>query len=153
MPNGHSIFETTGAWEDYSTPSRDMRLLIAMDTVLGFPAVVQRNPTRFGVAGTAEQIERAVAALRKSLETSLTKRTFSYANSDGNAVQLTLKNVVDRAKAFEMAYNPNDCIEIRWSAPADSPERSPCRTHAPQHQTAKMTRYRNWFATRTRPSR
>src|SRR5205807_2094097 len=26
MPEGAEIFETTGAWEDYSTPSRDLRI-------------------------------------------------------------------------------------------------------------------------------
>jgi hypothetical protein len=30
MPDGASIFETSGAWEDFATPSRDLRLLIAM---------------------------------------------------------------------------------------------------------------------------
>ena len=33
MPDGPAIFETTGAWEDFATPSRDLRLLIAMDVV------------------------------------------------------------------------------------------------------------------------
>ncbi len=33
MPNGPSIFQTSGAWEDYSTPARDFRLLIAIDVV------------------------------------------------------------------------------------------------------------------------
>ena len=37
MPDGASIFETTGAWEDFATPSRDLRLLIAIDVVRGFP--------------------------------------------------------------------------------------------------------------------
>ncbi len=37
MPDGAAIFETTGAWEDFATPSRDLRLLIAMDVVRGFP--------------------------------------------------------------------------------------------------------------------
>jgi hypothetical protein len=37
MPNGPSIFETSGAWEDYSTPARDFRLLIAIDVVRWFP--------------------------------------------------------------------------------------------------------------------
>ena len=37
MPDGPSIFETTGAWEDYSTPARDFRLLIAIDVVRNFP--------------------------------------------------------------------------------------------------------------------
>ena len=35
MPDGASIFETTGAWEDFATPSRDLRLLIATDVVRG----------------------------------------------------------------------------------------------------------------------
>ena len=43
MPNGASIFETTGAWEDYSTPARDFRLLIAIDVVRGFPDHVARR--------------------------------------------------------------------------------------------------------------
>ena len=37
MPDGASIFETTGAWEDFATPARDLRLLIAIDVVRGFP--------------------------------------------------------------------------------------------------------------------
>jgi len=28
MPEGEKIFETMGAWEDFATPSRDLRLLI-----------------------------------------------------------------------------------------------------------------------------
>lgn len=44
---GASIFETTGAWEDFATPSRDLRLLIAIDVVWGFPDAVTRRPNRF----------------------------------------------------------------------------------------------------------
>lgn len=150
MPSGHSIFETTGAWEDFSTPSRDMRLLIALDTVLGFPGAVGRNPARFGVTGPVEQ---AVAALKTSLDASLRKRSFSYVNSDAKTIELSLFDVSLRAKAFEMAYNPNDCVEIRWAAPDGSPERASCRRHAPGPQQSKMTQYRDWFATRKRPSR
>src|SRR5580693_9055479 len=49
MPNGPSIFETTGAWEDYSTPARDFRLLIAIDVVRGFPDRVARRPDRYAI--------------------------------------------------------------------------------------------------------
>ena len=42
MPDGPAIFETTGAWEDFSTPARDFRLLIAIDVVRGFPDRVAR---------------------------------------------------------------------------------------------------------------
>ena len=37
MPDGAAIFETTGAWEDFATPSRDLRLLIAIDVVRALP--------------------------------------------------------------------------------------------------------------------
>ena len=151
MPHGHSIFETSGAWENYSTPSRDMRLLIAMDTVLGFPETVQRNPQRFGIA--SDQTADAVSALRQQLDAELPTKRFSYTRSDGSSFELNLQDVVDRAVDLQMAYNPNDCSEIRWAAPEGSDERVPCRMRAPSHQTKRMGTYRNWFATRTRPAR
>ena len=48
-PPGHAggrpIFETTGAWEDYATPSRDLRLLIALDVVREFPQSRRAGPS------------------------------------------------------------------------------------------------------------
>jgi hypothetical protein len=151
MPHGHSIFETSGAWENFSTPSRDMRLLIAIDTVMGFPDKVKRNPERYGT--TADKADGLVADLRAALDRELAARSLEYLRSDGSKQPLTVKDVVDRAKDFEMAYNPNDCVEIRWAAPEGSDERSTCRTHAPAGQRALMRKYREWFATRTRPAR
>ena len=49
MPDGAAIFETTGAWEDFATPSRDLRLLIAIDVVRGFPDRVARRPERYAM--------------------------------------------------------------------------------------------------------
>src|SRR6202045_1146889 len=49
MPNGASIFEAAGAWEDYSTPARDFRLLIAIDVVRGFPDRVVRRGARYAM--------------------------------------------------------------------------------------------------------
>ena len=51
MPNGPSIFETNGAWEDFSTPARDLRLLIAIDVVHGFPDHVARRADRYALGG------------------------------------------------------------------------------------------------------
>src|SRR5271157_2196777 len=49
MPDGPSIFETNGAWEDYSTPARDFRLLIAIDVVRGYPDHVARRADRYAI--------------------------------------------------------------------------------------------------------
>ena len=54
MPDGASIFETTGAWEDFATPSRDLRLLIAIDVVRGFPDRVVRRPERYAMKASSE---------------------------------------------------------------------------------------------------
>ena len=66
MPRGYSIFETAGPWEDFATPARDMRLLIAIDTVLDLPAALKRNPARFGVS--SDELESALSSLSASLQ-------------------------------------------------------------------------------------
>jgi hypothetical protein len=52
-----------------------------------------------------------------------------------------------------MGYNPNDCVEVRWGAPADSKEAATCRRHAPAEQVERMRAYREWFSERRRPPR
>jgi hypothetical protein len=151
MPEGYSLFETRGAWEDYSTPSRDMRLLISIDAVTGFPDAVARAPDRFGLENA--DVDAAVKGLRERLREELRSRSFEYPRSDGSPWKLTLEDLVDRQKALEMAYNPNDCAEIRWAAPEGSDERATCGRQAPPHQRARMATYRDWFAERQRPPR
>jgi hypothetical protein len=151
MPNGAAIFETSGAWEDFSTPARDFRLLIAIDVVRGFPDRVERHPDRYAIpfGKSAAQVK---AELQGALAAELSARKFSYTRSDGSAWNLTLKDVVEREPSLEMAYNPNDCVELRWAAPAGGEEAATCKRHAPEAQRAKMTGYRNWFRERHWPS-
>jgi hypothetical protein len=150
MPNGPSIFQTSGAWEDFSTPARDFRLLIAIDVVRGFPERVVRRPERYAMPA-GKSVAEVKAELQNVLASEFAARKFSYTRSDGSAWTLTLKDVVERAADLEMGYNPNDCVEARWGAPADSEETSTCKGHAPQAQRAKMIEYRNWFRERHWP--
>ncbi len=152
MPTGPSIFETTGEWEDFSTPSRDLRLLIAIDVATGFPARYARRPDRFR-AQPGKSIEDQKAALTRLLETELRSRKVTYRRSDGTDFTLTLADVVARQKALEIAYNPNDCIEWRWGAPQGSDESKTCHRHAPADQRQKMEKVRAWFSERKRPAR
>ncbi|MGC1776653.1 MAG: hypothetical protein WBB34_01815 [Xanthobacteraceae bacterium] len=151
MPSGPSIFETTGAWEDYSTPARDFRLLIAIDVVRGFPDHVARRPERYAIPA-GKSIDDVKAQLQSVLTQELATRKFSYTRSDGSQWTLSLKDVIDRAGDLEMAYNPNDCVELRWGAPQGSDEASTCKRHAPAAQRAKMTDDRNWFHERHWPT-
>jgi hypothetical protein len=150
MPSGPSIFETTGAWEDFATPARDFRLLVAIDVVRGFPDRVARRADRYAMPGS-KSVAEVTAQLQSVLAAELAARKFTYTRSDGTPWTLTLKAVVERAPDLEMAYNLNDCVELRWGAPAGSAEASTCKRHAPATQRAKMTEYRTWFRERHWP--
>jgi hypothetical protein len=152
MPEGPAIFEAAGAWEDFATPSRDLRLLIAIDVVRGFPDRVARRPERYAMPA-GKDVEEVKAELEAVLAYELSTRTFAYPRSDGSPWTLTLKEVADRAVALEMAYNVNDCVELRWGAREGSEEAGACKRHAPQGQRARMTQYRAWFHERRRPAR
>ena len=152
MPAGAAIFETTGAWEDYATPSRDLRLLIALDVVRAFPAKVEAQPRRFAMPA-GRSVAQVRARLEEILRAETGSRQLSYRRSDGSEWTLTLGEVLARAALLEMAYNPNDCVEVRWGASPGSAEASACRRRAPAEQTARMARYRPWFHERRRPPR
>jgi hypothetical protein len=153
MPDGPSIFETTGAWEDFATPSRDLRLLIAIDVVRGFPERVARRPERYAMP-SQKQAQDVKADLERRLESELAARKFAYTRSDGSEWTLTLADVVRRSADLEVAYNVNDCAEVRWGAPAGSDEIKTCVRRAPDAQRQRMaSAYRAWFSERRRPPR
>ncbi len=152
MPDGAAIFETTGAWEDFATPARDLRLLIAIDVVRKFPERVARRPERYAMP-KGKSVAEVKAELENVLASELAARKFSYTRSDGSQWTLALKDVIDRMVKLEMAYNLNDCVELRWGAPEGSKEASTCKRHAPAAQRTKMAQYRPWFAERRRPPR
>lgn len=154
MPDGFKVFETTGAWESYSTPARDLRLLIAMDVVRGFSDKVRRQPEVFGVKPGPE-LEALVGKLEAARVGLLAEARFrfEYRRSDGSAWGLTLADLLGRMDALEAAYNPNDCPELRWGAKVGSDEARTCGRKASAEQQAKMQRYRGWFADRKRPAR
>jgi hypothetical protein len=151
MPEGPKIFETVGPWEDYATPSRDMRLIIAMNVLGGLPDRVQRHPELFMLGGRKPAEVRA--ELERLHERRVGERAFEYHRSDDSPFRLTVADALARKAGFEMAYNPNDCVEVRWAAREGSDEMRPCRRHVPEDQRARMTQYRAWFREARRPSR
>jgi len=152
MPEGAEIFETSGPWEAYATPARDLRLLIAIDVVRRLPDEVVRRPDRFAMPPEASpSVVRA--QLRDLLRSEAARREVAYERSDGSTWRLTLADVLARAEALEVAYDPNDCPEVRWGAPAGSAEIATCTRHAPAADRARMARHRAWFHERRRPAR
>jgi hypothetical protein len=150
MPSGQAIFQTLGPWEDYATPNRDLRLLIAIDTIEEFPDKVARNPAAYDTGRKSpDAIRRELTALADKRASAL---TITYKGSDGSARTLTMAEIFRRKAAFETGYNPNDSVEIRWGAPAGSSELATARRHAPASQAAKMKALQPWFHKRLRPA-
>jgi len=141
MPAGRAIFSTTGPWEAYSTPCRDLRLLVGIDYLLAYPAEAATTSS----GGRDVVLEERLRSLHRDWAREL---TFEYARSDGSRQQLSIADVVVRRKALETAYNPNDCPEIRWGASPGSAERSTCTTRAPDAQQRRMESMRHWFVKR-----
>ena len=151
IPQGTAIFETVGPWEDFSTPSRDMRLIIAMNVLLGFPEKVQAYPDLFLLtANDARQVRGEIEQLHDRL---VAARKIQYTRSNGEPWELSVAEVLARKPAFEMGYNPNDCVEIRWGAEPGSEEYASCRRHAPAAQVRQMAAVREWFREARRPPR
>lgn len=151
MPSSaKGVFITGGPWEDFSTPNRDLRLLIAMDAVLGFPARVAAYPGDFDVSGRTSADD-----LKNELQTMLDRKVsdlyVTYTRTDGSEMKLSVKDLLGRRSAFEMGYNPNDGVEIRWGAPENSDEISTCKRKAPASQRATMEKVRTWFVQRLHP--
>jgi hypothetical protein len=151
MPsNANGIFQAGGQWENFSTPNRDLRLLIAMDAVLGFPDRVADSPDDFKLSKLSSP-DDIKGKLQSLLDKKVTELTIGYTRSDGSSQELTLAEILKRKEAFEMAYNPNDGIEIRWGAPENSNERLTCKRQAPANQQKTMQSVRKWFSERLHP--
>jgi hypothetical protein len=151
MPVGPKIFETVGPWEDYATPSRDLRLLIALRVLTSLPARISEHPDLFNLGG------RKPAEVRAEIEAlhdkQIHERTVDYRRSDGSTFRLSVADILARRTSLEIAYNPNDCVEVRWGASEATADFATCKRHAPADQHTRMQEYRSWFHEARRPSR
>lgn len=151
MPQGSQVFETTGAWEDFASPSRDMRLLIALRVVAKFSDSVRQHPDLFRLDN--ETPESAAEEVERYHNDRIREIRFDYVRTDGTPYTLTLEALFNRRSSLETGYNPNDCAERRWGAAPGTEEYRPCTRLAPADQQARMEKYRPWFQSMQRPTR
>ncbi|WP_242447106.1 hypothetical protein [Nitrosomonas supralitoralis] len=150
MPSGVAIFQTLCPWEDYSTPSRDMRLIVAINVLNDLSKKNMHHPELFVLNGLNPEAAKSI--IEQYHNKRIHERSIRYTRTDGSPWELSIAEVLIRRSNYEMAYNPNDCIEIRWGAEPDTEEYSTCRRQAPAEQCAKMEQYRVWFRELRRPA-
>jgi hypothetical protein len=102
-----NIYTAEGDWEMFSTPSRDLRLRRAF---LQVPEEIRRH-LRGRNPRERKKLGRALLRRKRELFHGL---RFSYQNSDGAPVRLTLAEVEKRL--FRLSFNPNHPPELRWGA-------------------------------------
>ena len=152
MPDGPAIFETIGAWEDFSTPSRDLRLLIAIDVVRGFPDRVARRPERYAMpAGQSAADVKARVAGRARVGACVAQILVSAQRrlAHGRCRSRTWSSAPADSRWPTTRTTASSCAGARRR----SDEAATCKRHAPSAQRAKMTKYRPWFNERRRPPR
>jgi hypothetical protein len=110
-----------------------------------------RHPDLFVLGG--KKPEGVRAEIQKLHEKRIGERAIEYKRSDGSLWKITVADLLARKANLEMAYNPNDCVEVRWGAKEGSPEYATCQRHAPDDQKARMAEYRAWFRDAKRPPR
>jgi hypothetical protein len=77
-----------------------------------YPEKIARYPEWFN--WTAESAAQAKTRIEQLHEKLIAEKKVLYINSHGTPWELWVAEILARKSAFEMAYNPNDCVEIRW---------------------------------------
>ena len=85
-------------------------------------------------ARRAESPRACAPRSRSCTRSASATRAIEYRRSDGSLFKITVADLLARA-TLEMAYNPNDCVEVRWGA-RRPPEYATCQRHAPADQLA-----------------
>jgi hypothetical protein len=122
-----------------------------MNVLLGLPDRIVKHPELYDLGGRKPEAVRAeIVKLHASL---IPTRSVSYTRTDGTPWKLTVADLLARRAGLEVAYNPHDCVEVRWGAVEGTPEYATCARHAPPEQRAKMSDVRAWFHDARRPPR
>lgn len=113
---GGNIYDDSGDWEDYSSPSRDLRLRLSMlhipELIASYVRMLRDEPDRLDTQyRTPEELGMALLKLKEDMFHGL---TFSYTNSQGDPVKLSLADVEQRL--FDLSFDPNHAPELRWGA-------------------------------------
>ena len=145
VPKSGAIFRNMGDWEIYSTPFRDLRLLLSLDMLKGFPKSVMDNPKRYGYSTTPIELHHEMATLHAKWSLEM---TFEYTRSNGEPFELSIQDILGRMVRFEAAYDPNMCPEMRWGAEPGTAEAETCKRNAPKAHRAIYKKHRHWFVDR-----
>ncbi len=108
-----NIYGTYGAWEEYSTPSRDARLKVSF---IELRRDIQRlvHDLESGAPGVHYNGDDLAGDLATAFEEEKNACTITYWRSDRTRMRLNLAHVMERL--FDLSFDPYQCPERRWGA-------------------------------------
>ena len=116
IPVPPNVYDAVGDWENYSSPSRDLRLRLSMlnipEQVRNYIQLLRDDPTQLATEYGSER-ELGLALLEQK-ERLFRELTFQYIDSLGQPVTLTLYDV--ETSLFRLSFDPNHVPELRWGA-------------------------------------
>lgn len=117
-----NIFSANGEWEDYSSPSKDLRLRFAFVSMrLDLQEAIQA--IRNGDASVIRP-ENLRSELLQAYKNVASTCSVTYKNSVGQPVGLGFSQLIGRT--LTMSFDPYHCPERRWGA-TDASELATCR--------------------------
>ncbi|MFH1531781.1 MAG: hypothetical protein ABIK09_13735 [Pseudomonadota bacterium] len=112
-----NIYQAAGEWEAYSSPGRDARLRFEAKELYEFlvrtVSWAEKGHRRLQYQGTAKDLVAAYIRIWQEHLASDACR-FSYTNSAGAAVPITVADVFGRL--YALSFDPYHCPELRWGA-------------------------------------
>jgi hypothetical protein len=129
-----NIYGTSGAWEAFSTPSRDARLKSFVreirQSVLKHSQWLEQRPEliEYRVSHSLAQVysgslsgKNLKGDMQKILDYWKRKCATSYTDSNGSKTNINMKTVL--ARIYKLSFDPYHCPELRWG---DTAHRSRC---------------------------
>jgi hypothetical protein len=111
-----NIYGAEGSWEVYSSPGSDLRLNGTLaDATSKVYKAIKENPS----------LKHELAAIFSKHENSNACK-FTYKNSLGQPVNLSLRDIFSRS--YQFSFDPYHCPELRMGAPLGSPEMQSCNS-------------------------
>ncbi len=108
-----NIYGTTGDWESYSTPSRDVQLKMSFKDLMDQSANLLKR-WKAKDPNLVYQGANLAQDLLNVYEKEATSCKITYRNSRAQDVTVNLEEI--RMRLFKLSFDPYHCVEHRWGA-------------------------------------
>ncbi len=123
LPDTANIYQASGAWEEWSSPSSDCdRKTAYLMGVEEIERLVKEYPRQLDLRGLGPVTNRneLIDAILVEYKKVFDEKGITYTSSNNKSVRLSLREIVRRLP--NLSFDPNHAPELRWGADPHSEE-------------------------------